>query len=184
MIIWVFFRWVFTESFLLAVISASNSWPGFLSWISSNSTWQHYTATAYLCLNLLSCWTRFQSIDFIGPLGGFWWTRSSFWICKTQCYDLSQHYVHLKISHMCWSSWWYCRSSRLEVFCEKSVPKNFLKIYRKTPALDLFFNKVGGSRLWHRCFPVNFEKSLRTLFFQNTSGGCFCKYKIPNRIVS
>ena len=85
MIIWVFFKRVFNETFLLAVISASNSWPGFLSWISSNSTWQHYTATAHLCLNLLSCWTRFQSIDFIGPLGGFWWTRSSFWICKTQC---------------------------------------------------------------------------------------------------
>ena len=29
-------------------------------------------------------------------------------------------------------------------------------------------------RLWHRCFPVNFAKFLRTPFFQNTSGGCFC----------
>ena len=25
-------------------------------------------------------------------------------------------------------------------------------------------------RLWHRCFPVNFAKFLRTPFFQNTSG--------------
>ena len=25
-------------------------------------------------------------------------------------------------------------------------------------------------RLWHRCFPVNFEKFLRTSFLQNTSG--------------
>ena len=25
-------------------------------------------------------------------------------------------------------------------------------------------------RLWHRCFPVNFAKFLRTLFSQNTSG--------------
>ena len=25
-------------------------------------------------------------------------------------------------------------------------------------------------RLWHRCIPVNFAKSLRTLFLQNTSG--------------
>ena len=29
-------------------------------------------------------------------------------------------------------------------------------------------------RLWHRCFPVIFAKFLRTLFSQNTSGGCFC----------
>ena len=28
-------------------------------------------------------------------------------------------------------------------------------------------------RLWHRCFPVNFAKFLRTPFLQNTSGGCF-----------
>ena len=45
----------------------------------------------------------------------------------------------------------------------------------------LFFNKVAGlepatlfkKRLWHRCFPVNFVKFLRTPFLQNTSGGCF-----------
>ena len=30
-------------------------------------------------------------------------------------------------------------------------------------------------RLWHRCFPVNFTKFLRTPFLLNTSGGCFCK---------
>ena len=28
-------------------------------------------------------------------------------------------------------------------------------------------------RLWHRCFPVNFAKFLRTSFLQNTFGGCF-----------
>ena len=42
---------------------------------------------------------------------------------------------------------------------------------------SLFFNKVAGlwpatlikKRLWHRCFPVNFAKFLRTPL-QNTSG--------------
>ena len=29
-------------------------------------------------------------------------------------------------------------------------------------------------RLWHRRFPVNFVKFLRTHFLQNTSCGCFC----------
>ena len=33
---------------------------------------------------------------------------------------------------------------------------------------SLFFNKVAGP--WHRCFPVNFVKILRTPFLQNTSG--------------
>ena len=43
---------------------------------------------------------------------------------------------------------------------------------------SLFFSKVAGLRpavllkkkLWHRCFPVNFAKFLRTPFLQNTSG--------------
>ena len=44
---------------------------------------------------------------------------------------------------------------------------------------SLFFNKVAGQarpatllkkRLWHRCFPMNFAKFLRTTFSQNTSG--------------
>ena len=50
------------------------------------------------------------------------------------------------------------RSSRPEMFCKKGV----LKIHRKTPVpQSLFFNKVAGLR----CFPVNFEKFLRTPFF-------------------
>ena len=32
-------------------------------------------------------------------------------------------------------------------------------------------------RLWHRCFPVNFAKFLRTPFSQNTSGQLFLYYK-------
>ena len=50
-----------------------------------------------------------------------------------------------------------------------------------TCARSLFFSKVAGlraatllrKRLWHRCFPVNFVKFLRTPFLQNTSGGQF-----------
>ena len=32
-------------------------------------------------------------------------------------------------------------------------------------------NNKKKKRLWHRCFPVNFVKFLRTPFRQNTSGG-------------
>ena len=42
---------------------------------------------------------------------------------------------------------------------------------------SLFFNKVAGLRPllknWHRCFPVNFAKFLRTPFLQNSSGRLF-----------
>ena len=64
-------------------------------------------------------------------------------------------------------------SSRPEVFCQKGVLRNFPKFTRKHLCQSLFFNKVVGlrpatllkKRLWHRCFPVNFVKFLRTPFF-------------------
>ena len=51
--------------------------------------------------------------------------------------------------------------------------KNFTKFTGKHLCQSLFFNKVAGlrpatllkKRLWHRCFPVNFVKFLRTPFF-------------------
>ena len=75
------------------------------------------------------------------------------------------------------------RSSRPEVFCRKGVLRNFAKLIGKHLYQSLFLNKTAGlkpatllkNRLWHKCFPVNFVKVLRTPFFlQNTSGGCFC----------
>ena len=54
----------------------------------------------------------------------------------------------------------------------KKVFLKFRKIHRKTPVPEPLFNKVAGlrpatllkKRLWHRCFPVNFAKFLRTPF--------------------
>ena len=65
-----------------------------------------------------------------------------------------------------------------EVFYKKGVPRNFVKSTEKNLCHNLFLNKVAGlrtatslkKRLWHRCFPVNFVKFLRTHFLQNTSG--------------
>ena len=71
-------------------------------------------------------------------------------------------------------------SSRPELFCKKGVLRNFTTFKGKHLCQSLFFNKVAGlrpasllkKRLWHRCFPVNFVKFLRTPFLQNvvTSG--------------
>ena len=60
----------------------------------------------------------------------------------------------------------------LEVFCKKGILKNFTKFIVKHRCQNLFFNKVAGLRSatifkirpWHRCFPVNFAKFLRTSF--------------------
>ena len=48
---------------------------------------------------------------------------------------------------------------------------------------ESIFNKVAGlrpatlskKRPWHRCFPVNFAKFLRTSFLQNTFGRLLLK---------
>ena len=74
------------------------------------------------------------------------------------------------------------KSSCPEVFCKKAVLKNFAKFTGKHLCQRLFFNKVAGlmratllkNGLWHKCFPVNFAKFLRTPFLQSTSGGYFC----------
>ena len=64
-----------------------------------------------------------------------------------------------------------------EVLYKKGVLRNFQKFTGKHLYQSLFFNKVVGlrsatlleTRPWHRCFPVNFAKFLRTPFLQNTS---------------
>ena len=62
--------------------------------------------------------------------------------------------------------------------CKKGVLRNFTKFKGKHLCQSLFINKNAGlrpaillkKRLWHRCFPVNFAKFLKTSFLQNTSG--------------
>ena len=68
---------------------------------------------------------------------------------------------------------------------KKGVLRNFVKIIGKHLSQSLFFNKVAGlgpatlfkKRLWHRCFPVNFAKFLRTPFLPNTSGRLLLKHR-------
>ena len=67
----------------------------------------------------------------------------------------------------------------------KGVHRNSSKSTGKHRCQSLFFSKVAGfspatllkNRLWHRYFPVNFAKFLRTTFFQNTSGRLLLKVK-------
>ena len=67
---------------------------------------------------------------------------------------------------------YFPRSSRPEVFCKKRCSQKFRKIHRKTPVPEALFCTVAGlepatllkKRLWHKSFPVNFAKFLRTPF--------------------
>ena len=70
------------------------------------------------------------------------------------------------------------RGSHRRCSVKKGVLRNFSKLTGRYLCQSLFFNKVAGfrpatllkKRLWCRCFPVNFEKFLRTDLLQNTSG--------------
>ena len=65
------------------------------------------------------------------------------------------------------------RSSHGRCSVRKGVLRNYAKFTGKHLCQSLFSNKVAGlrlatllkKRLWHRCFPVNFLKFLRTTFF-------------------
>ena len=69
------------------------------------------------------------------------------------------------------------RSSHQRCSIRKGIFRNFAKFTGKHLCQSIFFNKVAGlrpatllkKRLWHRCFPANFAKFLRTPFLQNTS---------------
>ena len=50
-----------------------------------------------------------------------------------------------------------------EVFYKKCVLRNFATFTGK-----YLYQRVCFKALWHRCFPVNFAKFLKTLFFHRT----------------
>ena len=65
------------------------------------------------------------------------------------------------------------QKKRKEKKNKKMYSYKFRKIHRKTPVPESLFNKVAGlrpcrpllkKRFWHRCFPVDFAKFLRTPF--------------------
>ena len=81
--------------------------------------------------------------------------------------------IYLCFSKIKFSKHTLYRTSRPEVFCKKAVFRNFTKFTGKHLCHSFFFSKVAilrtavllKKRLWHGCFPVNFAKFLRTLFF-------------------
>ena len=68
----------------------------------------------------------------------------------------------------------YCREAVVQ---RCSVKKMFLEVSQNLQENTCArVSTLLKKKTWHRCFPVNFAKFLRTSFLQNTSGGCFCCY--------
>ena len=104
--------------------------------------------------------------------------------------ELGQTITHLQILTT-------IRSSRPKVSVKRCSWK-FRKIHRKTPVPESFCYNVAGlrpatlikKRLWHRCFPMNFAKFLRTSFFTehfwwlllNNAGGLSANDMFDNNI--
>ena len=80
------------------------------------------------------------------------------------------------------------RSSHRRCSVKNGVLRNLEKFRGKHLCQRLFFNKVAGLRLatllkkwlWHRCFPMNFAKFLRTPFLQNACGQMLLYINIYN----
>ena len=95
------------------------------------------------------------------------------------------HIFIKKIIHLVLISWLLYSTSSVarnrishgKCSLRKGVLRNSAKFTGKHLCQSLLFSKVAGlrpetllkKRLWHRCFPVNFVKFLRTSFLQNTS---------------
>ena len=61
------------------------------------------------------------------------------------------------------------------MFCKKRFLRNFATFLKKRGS-GLRPATLLKKRLWHRCFPVNFAKFLRTPFLPTRLGDCFCIY--------
>ena len=87
--------------------------------------------------------------------------------------------VHWFSGQMNWKVFFNRKGSSCpKVFHRKSVFENFAIFTGKHLCQGLFFNKLARlrpvtllkKRIWHRCFPINFAKFLRTPFlYSNTS---------------
>ena len=75
----------------------------------------------------------------------------------------------------------WCRSSRPQVLCKKVILRNFAKLTGKNLNQSLRPATLLKKKLWHRCFPVNFAKFLRTPFLTEHLRWLLLKVAILNR---
>ena len=125
-------------------------------------------------------------------IGNFWFTPLEI-VSKFRLSELINFYSHLKSSEnrKCSDDFRWNRSkinhlnsfniwteiSRHLIHHVCSFCSQILSLKIITWPKSLFLLK---KRLWHRCFPVNFVKFLRTPFFRTPLGDCFYKaWRLP-----
>ena len=98
-------------------------------------------------------------------------TFLSFFFHSPFTFRLSVRFAWLLAGKMKWLK--LSRSSHPELFCPKGILKKFTKFTGKHLCQNIFLNKIAGrpatllnTILRHRCFPVNFGKLLRTLYYR------------------
>ena len=143
--------------------------------------------TVVVCNNDLTETSRVFSLTSYGRLPGELLLAVSKNVVGDCLYACMQHFACLTISYHKLSG--ECqlladifRSSHRRCSVKKGVLRNFSKFTGKHLCQSLFCNKVAGltlqlykkKRLWHRCFPVNFAKFLRTPFLRTPPDDCFC----------
>ena len=96
-----------------------------------------------------------------------WFVMKLHWLkfyLPQQAQALKQEYINSGKLSMKWENIRTCRSSRPEVFCKKAFLEISLISQENICAWVSFLIKLQVLGLWHRCFPVNFAKFLRTRF--------------------
>ena len=87
-----------------------------------------------------------------------------------------------KIEHVIWhaASWWKRMFFFIGKICNEINYQLINRIMRRFFETTLLKKR----QIWHRCFPVNFAKFVRTPFLQNTSGRLlWIQYLLQREIV-
>ena len=108
---------------------------------------------------------KFLRTPFLQSTSGGWFCPKHRWwsfFAKSSLPIIREFQIRLLIQQTILQSW-NIRSSRPEVFCKKAFVEILQNSQENTcasvPAA------LSKKRFWHRCFPVNFAKFLRTPFF-------------------
>ena len=126
---------------------------------------------------MFSLWTLrkfWEHLFYRIPPGDCFFTRfyfSFFLFHSPFTFRLSVRFAWLLAGKMKWLK--LSRSSHPELFCPKGMLKKFTKFTGKHLCQNIFLNKIAGrpatllnKTLRHRCFPVNFGKLLRTIYYR------------------
>ena len=126
-------------------------------------TWIHKTEKK----EKLICRNRFERVA-----EHFWLYSISLYLTFSQIFPITQLPHPARVTCFINNLWVIAEGRSNHQRC--SVKKVFLKIsqnsWENACTRVSFLIKLQAKRIWHRCFPLNFVKFLRTQFLLNSSG--------------